>query len=70
LPVAAKFELLGLDNQELTGIVSKFAQPPYRARQLHEAIYVHRVTELADVTTLPQDLRQKLAEAGYTTGLH
>lgn len=49
--------------------MSKFAQPSYRARQLHEAIYVHRLKELADVTTLPRDLRQKLADAGYTTGL-
>jgi 23S rRNA (adenine2503-C2)-methyltransferase len=65
----AKLELLGLDNQELTGIVSKFAQPSYRARQLQEAIYVHRLNEVADITTLPQDFRQKLADAGYKTGL-
>jgi 23S rRNA (adenine2503-C2)-methyltransferase len=51
------------------GIVSKFAQPPYRARQLHEAVYVHRLGELAEITTLPQELRTKLADAGYTTGL-
>ena len=69
MSTAAKLELLGLDNQELTGIVSRFAQPPYRARQLQEAIYVHRLGEVADITTLPQDFRQRLAEAGYKTGL-
>jgi 23S rRNA (adenine2503-C2)-methyltransferase len=68
VPSPSKFELLGLDNQELTGIVSKFSQPPYRARQLHEAIYVQRLSELAEISTLPQDLRRGLIDAGYTTG--
>ena len=31
-------ELLGLDFQELTALVQKHGQPPYRARQLFQAI--------------------------------
>ncbi len=57
---AAHLELLGLDLQELSGIVQKFGEPAYRARQLFEAVYQHRVAELSDVTTLPQSLRTRL----------
>lgn len=57
-----QIELLGLDIQELTGIVQEAGQPDYRARQLFEALYRQRVTSLGEVTTLPQPLRAALAE--------
>jgi len=61
--------LLGLSFQELSGIVESFGQPPYRARQLYEAIYVQRKTELTAISTLPVDFRNSLSERGYRMGL-
>ncbi len=61
-------ELLGLALQELSVIVQGFGQPPYRGRQLFEALYRQRVWGLDQVTTLPQDLRRQLAEHGYEVG--
>ena len=61
--------LLGLSFQELSGIVESFGQPPYRARQLYEAIYVQRKTALTAISTLPMDFRNSLSERGYRMGL-
>ncbi len=61
-------ELLGLTIQELTRIVQEFGQPSYRGRQLFEALYRQRVASLDQVTTLPQELRQRLLENGYSVG--
>ena len=41
---------------------------PYRAKQLADALYRQRVTHLDQVTTLPQALRERLAEAGWEVG--
>lgn len=65
----AKFELLGADCKELTAVVEKLGQPTYRWKQLFEALYRQRVTSLEDVSTLPKETRQQLAEAGYKIGL-
>jgi 23S rRNA (adenine2503-C2)-methyltransferase len=64
-----KFELLGADSKELTTFVEKLGQPAYRWKQLFEALYRQRVTALEDVSTLPKETRQQLAEAGYQIGL-
>ncbi|MCI0351190.1 MAG: 23S rRNA (adenine(2503)-C(2))-methyltransferase RlmN [Acidobacteriales bacterium] len=69
LPLQVKFELLGLTFQELSEIVSKFGEPPFRTRQLQEAIYVQRVAALTEISTLPQDFRNTLTAAGYRSGL-
>lgn len=61
-------ELLGLTLQELTGIVQEFGQPPYRGRQLFEALYEQRVTSFDQVTTLPQELRRRFTGKGYEIG--
>ncbi len=61
-------ELLGLTLQELTGILQEFGQPPYRGRQLFEALYKQRVTSFDQITTLPQDLRRRLTAKGYQIG--
>jgi len=68
MSVEIQGELLGLNNQELTEVMRKFGQPGYRGRQLFEAIYRQRVSELADITTLSRELRRTL-EAEYTLGL-
>jgi 23S rRNA (adenine2503-C2)-methyltransferase len=43
-------------------------QPEFRARQVYSALYHERVPELVKISTLPKDLRQRLA-AGHSVGL-
>lgn len=69
MPRPPEFALLGLDIQELTGVVSKLEQPSYRARQLYHAIYSERLKSLEEVSTLSQQLRTTMATAGYRVGL-
>ncbi len=63
-----KKELLGLDLQELTAIATGSDEPPYRGRQLFEALYRQRVESLAGITALPQTWRGQLAQS-YAIGL-
>jgi 23S rRNA (adenine2503-C2)-methyltransferase len=65
----SKFELLGLNLQELTAIAAESGQPPYRGRQLCEAIYRQRKAELQSISTLPARFRGQLAEQDYGIGL-
>jgi 23S rRNA (adenine2503-C2)-methyltransferase len=58
--------LFGLSRQQLTDVLSEFGQPPYRAGQLLQAMFQHRIGSLDQVQTLPRSLRQELAEAGWT----
>ncbi len=60
--------LFGLDQPELTALMEQFGQKPYRATQLHQALYRQRVTSLDQVTTLPETLRTELSAAGYVIG--
>lgn len=57
--------LLGLDFQELSGIVQSHGQPAYRARQLFAAVYGQRVDGLEAVSTLPKEFRAALQEQGW-----
>ena len=61
--------LFGLNNQQLTEILQQFEAPAYRVRQLSEALYTQWTDDLAAVTTLPKDLRDRLTQAGYHVGL-
>ncbi len=69
MPDTKQSALLGLSLQELTLLVEESGQPPYRARQLFEALYAGRVESAAQVSTLPQDFRRELAERGFSVGL-
>lgn len=62
-------ELLGLNLEGLGKLVESHGQPAYRARQLFEALYRNRVADLDRITTLPQEYRGKLAQAGFRVGL-
>ena len=53
---------------ELTGHLAALGQKPYRARQIFDALYKQRLTRLEQVTTLPADLRERMAES-FTIGL-
>ena len=64
-----KFELLGLNFQELSEVLGSLGEPAYRARQLWQAVYRQRLSSLQDITTLPAALRQQLSEAGWSVGI-
>ena len=45
--------------------MEQFGQPPYRVGQLLQAMFRQRTGSLEQVLTLPQALRQEMAEAGW-----
>ena len=69
MTIDLKFELLGLNLQELTGIAAENGQLAYRGRQLSEAIYRQRKAEFQAISTLPAEFRGQLAEQGYRIGM-
>jgi len=64
-----QFELLGLDSQELASLAQVLGEPAYRARQLSQALYRERVSDISVITTLSVSLRKRLAAQGYVIGL-
>jgi 23S rRNA (adenine2503-C2)-methyltransferase len=61
--------LFGAGLPELTELMASLGQSKYRAVQLADALYKQRVEKLEDVTTLPAELRERLASEGYAVGL-
>jgi len=61
--------MLGMDRSELTALMEELGEPGYRSRQLLEAIYRQRAESLEQVSTLPAQLRGRLAEMGLVIGL-
>jgi 23S rRNA (adenine2503-C2)-methyltransferase len=68
-PQPALSPLFGLSLDDLSALMASLGQPAYRAGQLATALYQQRVSVIDQITTLPESLRQMLAEAGYTIGL-
>ena len=66
---AAKIDLLGLSFQELSALMKELRQPPYRTRQLFQALYRERVSTLDEITTLPHELKTDLVARGWRVGL-
>jgi 23S rRNA (adenine2503-C2)-methyltransferase len=60
--------LLGMDRDELTALVIEAGEPGYRAKQILDAVYRQRVETLAEISTLPQEFRERLAQSGVTVG--
>src|ERR1700676_2353621 len=60
--------LLGMDLGEMTALVTEAGEPGYRAKQMMEAVYRQRVESLEQISTLPQEFRQRLAQSGMTVG--
>jgi 23S rRNA (adenine2503-C2)-methyltransferase len=58
----------GLDAAALSTVFRKMGEPSYRARQLSDAIYHQRLTEISSISTLPKDLRERLQNLGWTIG--
>ena len=61
--------LFGLSSADLVGLMERLGQRPYRATQLHQALYRQRITSLDQATTLSQALRDTLTAEGYILGL-
>src|ERR1022692_1739606 len=61
-------QLFGLDLAALVSLMAEIGERPYRGKQLSEALYRQRVTDLAQITTLPQALRDKLIADGWEVG--
>jgi len=61
--------LFGCTQPELTEMMQGFGQKPYRARQVWEALYKQRVASVEDMTTLSQELRERLMTEGWSVGL-
>jgi 23S rRNA (adenine2503-C2)-methyltransferase len=60
--------LLGLDREEISALVIEAGQPGYRAKQIMDAAYRQRVESLAEISTLPQEFRERLEQSGVTVG--
>ena len=60
--------LLGLDRSELVSLVEEAGEPSYRAQQIMEAVYGQRVESVEQISTLPQQFREQLAESGISVG--
>jgi len=65
----SKSALLGLDRTEFAALVEREGEPAYRTQQLLEAVYRQRVESVEQISTLPQQLRLKLGEKGFSIGM-
>jgi 23S rRNA (adenine2503-C2)-methyltransferase len=60
--------LFGLDSEALSALMAEMGEPRWRSKQIAEAIYRQRVTDLSEITTLPKPFRQKLVDEGWEVG--
>jgi 23S rRNA (adenine2503-C2)-methyltransferase len=60
--------LLGMDREEITALVIEAGEPSYRAKQIMDALYRRRVETLEEISTLPQEFRERLAGSGVIVG--
>lgn len=54
--------LYELSRDELTQLLKEWGEPGYRAQQLYNWLYEHRVDNFDDMSNLPQSLREHLEE--------
>ncbi len=53
-------QLYDLDLADLTALITDWGQPAYRARQIWQWLYTHKVADVQAMTNLPADLRARL----------
>ncbi len=58
--------LFGLDAAALANVMAAAGEPAWRGRQLAEAMYRQRLTELDAITTFPKTLRERLSGEGFS----
>jgi 23S rRNA (adenine2503-C2)-methyltransferase len=66
---AGEKALFGMGLEELRAVVEGLGLKKYRAAQLGDALYKQRVERLEEITTLPVEVRARLAAEGYLVGL-
>jgi 23S rRNA (adenine2503-C2)-methyltransferase len=66
---SSPLELLGLNREEMTTLVTEMGEPAYRASQLLDAVYRQRVDTIDEVSTLPQAFRGRLSGCGISIGV-
>jgi len=54
--------LLGVSLSDMEEVMAGFGEKPYRAKQVMEWVWKHRVESIEEMTTLSEGLREKLAE--------
>ncbi|MGB6803138.1 MAG: 23S rRNA (adenine(2503)-C(2))-methyltransferase RlmN [Candidatus Sulfotelmatobacter sp.] len=52
----------------MNSLVSEAGEPSYRAKQIMDALYRQRVETLEEISTLPQEFRERLTKSGVTVG--
>ena len=60
--MADKIELIGLDKDEISALMTEIGEKPFRAKQLYQWLYVQGATSFEQMTNLSKDLRAKLAD--------
>jgi 23S rRNA (adenine2503-C2)-methyltransferase len=65
---ASEKMLFGRDRRALAEALSGMGEPAYRAAQIAEAIYIQKLAEINEITTLPKALRAKLVAEGWSVG--
>ena len=55
-------------REEISALLTDAGQPSYRAKQILDAVYRQRVESLAEISTLPLEFREQLAQSGVTVG--
>lgn len=58
-----KFDLQGMDIEEITNLLKQLQEPEYRARQLFQWIHQKTAISFAEMTNIPKSLKAKLAFA-------
>jgi len=67
-PAPRREALFGLDAEALAALMVGLGEPAWRGKQLAEALYRQRVSDLSEITTLSKLLRSKLASQGWEVG--
>ena len=57
-----------MDREEIAALVNEAGELVYRAKQIMDAVYRQRVETLAELSTLPLEFRERLAERGVSVG--
>jgi 23S rRNA (adenine2503-C2)-methyltransferase len=60
--------LFGLDAAALAAVLAGMGESAYRGRQVAEAIYRQRLSEISAISPLPMELRRRLEESGWQVG--
>ena len=65
----AKTHLTGMTEAELVEYVEGLGEPKYRAKQIFKGLHERRLRSFEDMTDLPKDFREKLAEGATASTL-